>query len=172
MTDRIASEVLLAMAQQGDAEALERLLAVSQPAVRRMALSQCASSVDADDAVQTTLLMVYRHLGALRTLAAFPGWLYSTVRRECWRLSRKLFGQVEFDEGMKGSDDASPDLALQYDLITAIRALPPLYRQALILRDIQQLTAAEVAARLGLTEEAVKSRLHRARRLLRAALTD
>ncbi|WP_204319959.1 RNA polymerase sigma factor, partial [Klebsiella pneumoniae] len=60
--------VLIDAARQGDRAALERLLAVSQPDIRRYAQSQCAGTSDADDAVQETLWLVYQRIGALRTV--------------------------------------------------------------------------------------------------------
>lgn len=48
--------------------------------------SQCASSVDPEDAVQESLLLIYQRIGALRKIAAFPAWTFSIVRRECYRL--------------------------------------------------------------------------------------
>jgi RNA polymerase sigma factor (sigma-70 family) len=59
---------------------------------------------------------------------------------------------------------------LRLDLAHAIAALPAPYREVLILRDIDELTAPEVAAELGLTVQAVKSRLHRARAMMKKRL--
>jgi RNA polymerase sigma factor (sigma-70 family) len=59
---------------------------------------------------------------------------------------------------------------LAHDIAHAIADLPPQYRQVLVMRDVQGMSAPEVAATLGLTVETVKSRLHRARSIIRAAL--
>ena len=63
-----------------------------------------------------------------------------------------------------------PDHELRHDLALAIDSLPPLYREALLLRDFEELTIEEMAQRLGVTREATKSRLHRARALVREYL--
>ena len=63
-----------------------------------------------------------------------------------------------------------PDHELRHDLALAIDSLPPLYREALLLRDFEELTIEEMAQRLGVTREAAKSRLHRARALVREYL--
>lgn len=63
-------------------------------------------------------------------------------------------------------------VGLQRDLGAMIAALPNLYREVLILRDIEELTAPEAASELGISVEAVKSRLHRARSLLREKLLN
>jgi RNA polymerase sigma factor (sigma-70 family) len=59
---------------------------------------------------------------------------------------------------------------LRLDMSQAIAALPPLYREVLIVRDVDELTAPEVAALLGISLETVKSRLHRARSMVRSCL--
>lgn len=169
MTQGISNDALLSSACAGDREAMDRLLAVSRPAIRRMALSQCSSVDDADEAVQETLWLVYRRIGTLRTIAAFPGWLFAIVRRECWRLSRRFGRSVELPAELPDAG-GEEDLDLRQDLAKAIAALPPKYRQVLILRDVEQHSTHEVAVALKLTHEAVKSRLHRARALVKRRL--
>src|SRR5260370_40521895 len=85
-------------ARSGDIVAVAQLLAVCQPDLRRIARSQCASGVDPDDAVQESMLLIYRRIGALRTLASFPAWTFSIVRREGHRLLRAVRGQVRLPE--------------------------------------------------------------------------
>ena len=82
---------LLAAAHAGDAAALDRLLRLARPDVRRYAQQHCLLS-DVDDAVQEALLIVSRKLPSLRVLAAFSGWLIRLVQRECRRLGRKALG--------------------------------------------------------------------------------
>ena len=65
---------------------------------------------------------------------------------------------------------AQPDTALRLDLSRAVQSLPEQYRSLVIMRDLEERTVDEMAAALGLTREAVKGRLHRARRLLREYL--
>lgn len=62
------------------------------------------------------------------------------------------------------------DLSLRIDLTNGIVSLPLIYRQILILRDIEEYSAPEVAEKLGITIEAVKSRLHRARMMVKEKL--
>ncbi|TGV63279.1 RNA polymerase sigma factor, partial [Mesorhizobium sp. M2D.F.Ca.ET.160.01.1.1] len=87
--------VLTNAARQGDRHALERLLAISQPDIRRYAQSQCTGAGDADDAVQETLWLVYQRIGALRTVTSFSAWVFAIVRRECHRMWRRMNGQTE-----------------------------------------------------------------------------
>ncbi|MDQ6645749.1 MAG: RNA polymerase sigma factor, partial [Pseudomonadota bacterium] len=80
--------LLLEAARQGDIVAVERLLTHCRSDLQRIAQTQCSSSVDPEDAVQESLLLIYRRIGALRTVASFPAWTFSIVRRECHRLWR------------------------------------------------------------------------------------
>src|SRR5258708_15972438 len=73
-------------ARTGDLNAVAQLLAVCRPNLRRIAQSQCADGVDPDDAVQESMLQIYRRIAALRTLAPFPPWPFSIFRPDCPRL--------------------------------------------------------------------------------------
>ncbi|MHB8257766.1 MAG: RNA polymerase sigma factor [Acidiferrobacterales bacterium] len=154
-------------ARRGEPAALDRLLRACQPDIRRYAYRHCRLS-DIDDAVQETLLIVVRRLQALRTVAAFSGWLFTIVRRECRRLERRVFG-LDADEElqMEGWLSTHSDEALRIDLIAALESLPAQYREIVLLRDFEELTLREMAARLALTIAATKSRLRRARELVR-----
>jgi RNA polymerase sigma factor (sigma-70 family) len=112
---------------------------------------------------------MHRKLGALKMVEAFATWLFRIVERECYRLFRRRApGNVEIADGDL-PELAAPTIPvdLRIDLTAAIAALPPPYRVVLILRDIDELTAPETASQLGISTEAVKSRLHRARAMVR-----
>ena len=164
--------VLLESARRGDVAAVERLLAACRPDLRRIAHSQCPGGVDPDDAVQETLLLIYRRLGALRTLASFPAWTFSIVRRECHRLLRAMRGQAELPEADDPVFARSDRLDLRSDLAAAIHSLPDKYREAILLRDVQEYSIGEIADQLRLTREAVKSRIHRGRQMVQEYLRD
>jgi DNA-directed RNA polymerase specialized sigma24 family protein len=85
-------EDLILAARSGDVVAMNRLLVACQTDARRYARRHCAVS-DIDDAVQESLLILSRKIGGLKAAAAFSGWLFTVVRRECQRLSRRMFGQ-------------------------------------------------------------------------------
>lgn len=168
-----ALPALLRAARAGDAQAMERLLALAQPDIRRYAQRHCAATAATDDIVQETLLIVYRRVGALRELAAFGGWLVRIVQRLCMR---PVMGWLRAEPLQPLEDTAAwayrPTHELRLDLARAIDSLPPPYREALLLRDFEELTIEEMSARLGTTREAAKSRLHRARTLVREYLRD
>lgn len=161
---------LLEAARLGDTSALDRLLRICQPDARRYAYRHCLMS-DVDDAVQEALLIVARRLQSLRAVTAFSGWLFQIVRRECRRLERRVFGLDPYDEEkMEAWLATSPDETVRLDLIRALESLPEQYREVILLRDFQELTVREIAAQIRITTPATKSRLHRARQLVREYL--
>ncbi len=162
--------LVLESAHAGDLGALDTLLRVCRPDVRRYAQRHCLIS-DVDDAVQEALLILSRRLQSVRTLAAFSGWLFQVVKRECRRLGRQAFRYDPYDEvaveqwvARHSTDE------LRLDLASALQSLPPQYLEVILLRDFEELSIAEIATQLQLTAAAVKSRLHRARTLTREYL--
>lgn len=152
----------------GDQAALLGLLKASRPDIRRYARATCHAA-DVEDAVQETLWLLYRRVGTLRAAASFSAWLFAVVRRECLRLGRKarMLEPAPASELLLLSQS---DDALRLDLVNAIQSLPDHYRVIVIMRDLEERTIDEMAAALGLTREAVKGRLNRARALLREYL--
>lgn len=155
----------------GDGQAILRLLDLVAPDVRTFARQQCRWN-DADDATQEALWLLYRRVGMLRVAASLPSWLYTVVRHQCLKLAmqaarsssreRRWFAEARF------AVVPSPELRL--DVAAAIESLPVHYRAIVLLRDFEDLTIAEIGARLNLSRETVKGRMHRARSLLREYL--
>lgn len=158
---------LILAAQTGDAAAVNRLLAVCQADVRRYARRQCQAS-DVDDAVQESLLVISRKIKGLRAVAAFSSWLFTVVRRECRKLARMMFRYEPLpDELAEQRLLQKPEDDLRLDLAAALESLPAHYLEVILLRDFEELTIAEIAVQLTENTGAVKSRLHRARELVR-----
>jgi RNA polymerase sigma factor (sigma-70 family) len=166
-----ASNQLIEAACSGNEAAIEQLLTVCQPDLKRFARRTCTNTEDAEDAVQVALWRLHRKIGMLRTVAAFATWLFRIVERECYRLFSARKATVSIDDL---ADDQHPQhwipLDLRTDLTRAIQTLPEGYRAVLVLRDVDGLTTPEVASELGISGEAVKSRLHRARAIVRDKL--
>lgn len=161
---------LIQAAQTGDPAALARLLAVCQADARRYARRHCQAS-DVDDAVQASLLTVMQKVHGLKVVAAFSSWLFVMIRRECRRLERLVFRYDSLDDELTERQLAArSDDVLRLDLAKALESLPAHYLEVVLLRDFEELTIAEIAARLGEPTGAVKSRLHRARGLVREYL--
>jgi RNA polymerase sigma factor (sigma-70 family) len=165
-----ASDQLVTDACSGNAQAITQLLDVCQPDIKRFARRACSNAEDAEEAVQVALWQLYRKIGTLRTVATFATWLFRIVERECYRLFRGRDDHAIDDTQIEAMAAPQVPVDLRIDLSNAIATLPEAYRVVLILRDVDELTAPEVAAELGLSLDAVKSRLHRARTMLRERL--
>jgi len=115
---------------------------------------------------------VYRRVGTIRSPAALAGWLLTVIARLCMLPALMLMRGVEELASLEESRELAkvPPDELRIDLINAIESLSPSHREVLLLRDLEDLTIGEIAGRLGVTREAAKSRLRRARTLVREYL--
>jgi len=161
---------LVNAARDGDRAAMDRLLAEYQPDVRRFALRACRTSEDADDAVQHTLVQLSTQLGMFQGLSRLTSWLFTIVKNECTRLLGRAGRGTADDTAIDRTLASCGDVELTIALHQALSRLDPDLREVVLLRDVQELTGPEVAVRLDLTLEAMKSRLHRARERLRLEL--
>ena len=165
-------QTLISRAQSGDGIALERLLVECQSDARRYAMRHCMAS-EVDDAVQETLMIITRHVSSLKSTASFAGWLFTVVRRECARLSRRMFGHEMADDERHALEISQrPAVDLRLDLASALESLPPHYLEMILLRDFEELTIGEICTRLSVTVPVAKARLRRARLLVREYLLD
>jgi RNA polymerase sigma factor (sigma-70 family) len=168
-------DALLAAAKQGDSAALEAILLAYQPMLIGFARKYCATPQDVEDAVQETLWVASKKIGGLRVSAAVVAWLFRIVRHQCFRLLRLDRHTTSLDSGddklalTSSNPDAETDL--KNDLIAALARLPLAYREVVLLRDVQGLTAPEAAAILGVSIDAIKARLARGRQALREMLS-
>lgn len=162
----------LEAARMDDRLALERVLVKSRQNLRRYAEFHCVIN-DVEDAVQESLLLVSRKLGDLRQLESFASWLFRIVKRECNRLKRgrRLVTGQDIPESILPVVYPEP-IEWRQDVAAALESLPGHYREVILLRDLEGLTIEEMSRQLGLTREAVKSRLHRARVLAREYLAS
>lgn len=178
-----SSHALLDRARQGDNQALEELLVRHQAQVYRFGLKMCRDPEDAKDVVQDTLLAMARSVRDFRGASSISTWLYTIARSFCIKKRRTskfapaAVRSLDTDVGSeaarladpaKAPDEAFAGRQVERALEQAIGALEPIYREVLVLRDVEGLTAPEVAEVLGVSVQAVKSRLHRARLSVRA----
>ena len=172
---------LLERASNGDPEALQALLRSVQPQIYRFGLKMCRHEEDAEDVLQDTLLTIARSVKDFKGASSLSTWLYAITRSICIKRRRKSKfepdGHASVEEGVVSDPKPTPDAELSQKqtwsvVAAAIRALPVDQREVLMLRDVEGLSAKEVAEVVGQTEAAVKSRLHRARSSLRVTLSN
>jgi RNA polymerase sigma-70 factor (ECF subfamily) len=160
----------------------DRLTREHKDSVYRQMLRVCGNREDAEDVLVEALLKAYRHLDQLRDSAAFRAWLAQIAKRVCWQLKEReaLLPLLQLstleEEGREiPGAELSPEGQLarrqmKQLLDAAIAALPPIYREVYQLRDMEDRTGDEVSETLGISQAAMKSRLHRARELVRVHL--
>ncbi len=180
--DASAESRLLESARKGDRAALTALLERHQQRVFGFGVKMCGDSEDAKDVAQDTLLTMARTMKDFRGEASLSTWLYTVARSFCIKKRRRTKGAPAFHEPLdrvhhdiSGEPSSTPEQALlgreaRETVAAALDELEPEAREVVVLRDIEGLTAAEVAEVTGVSVAAVKSRLHRARAALREHL--
>jgi RNA polymerase sigma-70 factor (ECF subfamily) len=185
-------ERLAVRAAAGDDTAFEWLVARYQQRVFRLAC-RLTSETDAADVLQDTFLQVYRHLPTFRGDSRFGTWLYriatnaalmhrrARARRPADSLEAFLpqFGadgkHVPTPEALRIAsrvDELLDRQALAEKAHAAVERLPDLYREAFVLRDLEELSTADVAQVLGVEASTVRQRVHRARLMVRGYLSE
>lgn len=163
---------IFAAAQSGDPDALDRLLIALRPDIHRYARYQCHASSSVEDVVQEALIVVYRKIGTVRSPTAVTAWLTKVVARLCMLPVLMLMKSVEELDTVQDSLRFAqlPVDDLRIDLVRALESLPQPHREVVLLRDLNEMTIGEIAGQLAITREAAKSRLHRARVMIREFL--
>jgi RNA polymerase sigma-70 factor (ECF subfamily) len=180
-----SDQSLVEAARGGDRKALVTLLERHHPRILRFSMKMCGHPEDAQDVVQDTLLTVAKDFRDFRGASSLSTWLYTIARSYCIKKRRKSKfappeeASLEGDSSGEaqdvphpapGPEEATVRREVTEALDRAIAHLRPAYRDVLLLRDVEGLSAAEVGEVLGLSVPAVKSRLHRARSEVRARL--
>jgi RNA polymerase sigma-70 factor, ECF subfamily len=187
-----SDELLAAQAAAGDASAFEAIVGRYQQRVFRLAC-RLTSETDAPDVLQDTFLLVYRHLPSFRGESQFGTWLYriasnaalmhrrARARRPAESLEMFL---PRFDaQGMHAATPAELQVAACADELLdrkflaekareVLERLPDLYRDAFVLRDLEEMSTVDVARALGVEPATVRQRVHRARLMMRGYLSD
>ncbi len=172
---------LIARAQTGDNKAFEALVLKYKDRLYEIASSVCSRMPsETQDVAQETFISALKNINSFKGNAAFGTWLYRIAANNCWQRFRKVkterLSEMP-DESSKGHPSRScvNENALKNELSRAVSralaAMPPIYRMAVTLSDIEGLSNAEAAARLKISGPAMKTRLHRARGLLKKQLT-
>jgi len=170
---------VLDRAQSGDVQAFEELVATHERAVLRTARALLGNREDALDAAQEVFLRVFRHLGRFDRRREFSPWLYRVAVNVCRDIHRRRarIPTAPLDAldpallATPGDQEASADARERQRAVRrALALLSDREREAVVLRDVEGLSTAEVARALGCLEVTVRSHLSRGRLKLQAAL--
>jgi RNA polymerase sigma-70 factor (ECF subfamily) len=160
------------MAPAGSAARAEELFHRHGQQIYAFCLFRLGDRHEAEDALQSTFLNVFRALDRGVVPYAETSWLFKIAQNVCMTRHRSTIRRLRIEAPEPLADSvASPerDAGELVDLTSALQGLPLRQRRALVLREWQGLDYAEIADRLGMTHAAVETLLHRARRSLRAA---
>lgn len=175
-------EELVRAAAGGDEDAFAELVKLHEKKVYHLALKMCGNPEDASDAAQEAFLSAWKGLPNFRGEAGFSTWLYrltSNAAIDLLRRTKKQRGEASLDDENTGIDpvDGSPSLQerieageLREAVAAGLAGLSEDHRQALVLREMQELSYEEIAAALDVDLGTVKSRIFRARGALRKIL--
>ena len=187
-----SDESFAAGAAAGDASAFAAIVGRYQDRVYRLAC-RLTSETDAPDILQETFLRAFRGVSSFRGEARFGTWLYQIATNVCLmhRRTQERRPTESLDEFLPrfdaaGRHDATPEslkvvcraeevldrATLASKARDGLARLPDIYRDAFVLRDLENLPSKEVAEVLGIDAAAVRQRVHRARLMLRGFLQD
>lgn len=161
---------LVRRAAAGDRAAFGVLYERYLRAVHGILLAHAAAGrhgTDVDDLVHDVFLAALERLGTLRDPSAFGAWLAAIARNRARMARRNLPTVLTLPDDVAAPAAAEPDAGL---VLAAIRSLPAAYREPLVLRLVEGLSGAEIAARTGLTPASVRVNLHRGMTQLRQKL--
>jgi RNA polymerase sigma-70 factor, ECF subfamily len=165
---------LVSRAQAGRLDAFEELVRRHRLGTYRVALRMLGNESDAEDAAQDAFVQAWRNLAGFRADAAFSTWMYRIVTNRCLNMLRARRRTEPLPEDRE-APASRPDRIAEgrwqvQDLARAIARLTPEQRAPLVLRELEGCSYEEIADALDLSMSAVKSRLHRARLELVAAM--
>lgn len=183
-----SEESLVARARQGDEAAIRLLIRANNQRLFRVARGVLGNDGEAEDVVQASYMRAFTRLDGFRGESRFSTWLTRIALNEALgRVRRRrattgleaLDGEAE--AGLSAfplslvplsADSEASRTEMRHLLEHAIDELPEAFRLAVILRDVEGLSTAEAAGQLGIRPETLKTRLHRARQLLRQTIEE
>ena len=183
MTDS-REEKWIAAAREGDQGAFEELVLLYEKRVLALTQRMCGNPEDAAEAAQEAFLAAWQGLKNFRGASSFSTWLYRLSSNACVDLLRRE-GRRQAAVSLDGEDlnldipspipspqEEAERRELREQIEAGLRALPPEYREVLVLREMQQLRYDEIAHVLELDVGTVKSRISRGRKRLRSFLLE
>jgi RNA polymerase sigma-70 factor, ECF subfamily len=186
-TYKDSDEALVAAAKRGDTHAFETLVLRHQQTVLAVAQRITNNREDAEDVAQESLHKAFVHLGDFQEKSQFSTWLTRIAMNEAFMLLRRRRGGIQVlpdapEDGTKSNSEAFVDQKPNPEescwrrertqlLTAAINRLRPRVRTAILLRDMEERSAAETAQILGTSIGAVKARVFHGRRKLRRTIS-
>jgi RNA polymerase sigma-70 factor (ECF subfamily) len=184
----LSDEELVSRVLEGQTSLFEILIRRYNQRLFRVTRAVTKDASEAEDVMQQTYVAAYSHLGQFAGRARFSTWLTKIAVHEALARVRRRGREASLDADADGwqegaamhvlqSEGPSPEEQAQAEqtrqlLESAIDALPEIYRTVFVLREVEGLDTAETAGCLGIREDAVKTRLSRARALLREELFE
>lgn len=177
--ESITDEDIVARVLGGDTAAFELLMRRHNQRVFRAARAILKDDDEAEDAMQEAYVSAYTHLAEFGGRARFSTWLVRIAVYEALGRLRRAKRAASLDDvdveevpmaTTRNPEDAASDVELRALLDESVDALPLGFRAVFVLRAVEEMSAAETAEALGIPEETVRTRLHRARGLLRDSL--
>ncbi len=183
-TEPLPDTEVVRRVRAGETALFEILMRRHNRRVYRVARAIVKDESEAEDVMQEAYVNAYTHLHQFAERAQFSTWLTRIAVHEALARVKKRDRLTEFDENEEASEQTmtafnligrtpeqqASNAELRALLEAAVESLPQGYRIVFVLREIEGLDTAETAQSLGVTEETVKTRLHRARALLREEL--
>jgi RNA polymerase sigma-70 factor (ECF subfamily) len=174
----------------GSAGAFEHFVDLYHGKIFRYSFTMCGHREDAEEVAQETLMKVFENLSQLREPEHMKAWVFRIAKNACLSKRRKSVfaparelsleelrphrdgesGELDIADWSALPDASAQNAELKTALDHAVQKLPELYRAIFLLRDVECLSTADCARILDVSEDVVKTRLHRARLLLRAGL--
>ncbi len=182
----------IARLQRRDEQAFNEFVVAYEQRIYRLVWRMLGNKAEAEDMTQEVFVQVFRNIDSFRGDARLGTWIYriavNLTKNRTMYLTRRRHGQhAELNEeplenhgrarGITSGETSRPDLdavgnETQRAILTCLHALEPDYREVLVLRDVECLSYEEVGTITGLAAGTVKSRLHRARALLKAGVEE
>jgi RNA polymerase sigma-70 factor (ECF subfamily) len=183
LRNELSDEEVVERIRAGERDLFEVLMRRYNQRLYRVARSVLRNDAESEDVVQDAWVRAFTHLDQFEGRARFSTWLTRIALHETWARARRRSRFESIDEGSNenkltktsGTPDPEQDASnreIASILEGAIEALPESYRSVYVLRELESLSTEETAECLDLTGQTVKTRLHRARSLLRRNLGD
>lgn len=178
MAEQPDESTLINRSMRGDHQAFAQLMERYAGAVFNLAYRMLGDASEAEDASQEIFLRAYTNLERFDQARKFSTWLLSIGSNYCIdRLRRRRFAWLTLDDAVaavpspaRGPERSALEREERDAVQQALLRLPPVYREIAILRYWNDLSYEEIVQATGLPESTIKTRLHRARRMLAEAL--